>query len=197
MGGYDRGLGAAGAFFTFLITLSLEQIVSATDNSVDSYFYQNRWLLFWIGALLFLRYLLGSAVHLWHEYAKTETARDASAFQRDLYFLLAFGALSITACYQATVIAFLLWLLGLVASAGLWALFNKIKQPKSPWNYWIWINLAQAALLLAGALLIRYRTIDVQVFGSDRSLWLIMVLIGGAICLVWDVRGQVRNLNSA
>ncbi len=95
--GYEKSLNVASWFFTLLVGLSLTHVLGQDRPSPSTPFFVNRGLLFIIGGLLFLRYLTGSAVHLWYEYLRPGRNLDKNAFKRDFYILLVFGFLGVFA----------------------------------------------------------------------------------------------------
>ena len=71
---YKQGIGAAVTFFSILVGLALthflEYVQEAQPPEVDEILHKNVWLCFFIGILIFLRYLVGSSIHLYVQYIR-------------------------------------------------------------------------------------------------------------------------------
>ena len=206
--GYEKSLKIASWFFTFLVSLSLINVLGRDATQTPTPFYVNRGLFFVIGSLLFLRYLTGSAVHLWFEYLRLERNLDKNAFQRDFYFLLIFGSLGLFAFYQNTIDNFLFGTIALVGSALLWGGWNWQKNRTSPWNYWIFINGIQIIVLFFAYLLNKNNPMhfsslsnlgflpDALSWFAGLSVWLTTVVLIFVVCLVVDIWMQIRIIEN-
>ena len=191
---YAQSIIASRNFFAILIGLSLQHILD-TERNLDDPIYLNRWPLFLIGTLLFLRFLIGSANHLWKEYIRRPgTTSSQGRVLFDLGFLTLFGALGVVAFYQASVSSFLIWVGVISVSALMWGLIDQCCRPNSDWRFWLWINLAQSGAIILTLILTCYVRIDLPWLRWD--LWLVTLAAALVIFLYWDVRKQLGNVSS-
>src|SRR5438046_919236 len=104
---YEQSVRVFTVFFSALMGFALKRIL---ENPAFSTLGNDRWACFLLALMLFLRFLFGSANHLWEEYVKTPPDGKARNFMLwDLFWLTGFGFLALQICYSNTVQQFLLW----------------------------------------------------------------------------------------
>ena len=145
---YEQTTRVVTAFYAVLLGFGLKHLLD-NDGLQD-----DRWLYLILASLFFLRFLLGSANHLWIEYVRPDPVQiSEKTLLFDVFLLMAFGVIGLIICYQSDSIGFLTWnaVLGVLALAGATVYAVRGARAGRPWSFWLWINLAQTASAL-GAL---------------------------------------------
>jgi hypothetical protein len=196
-------------FFGALIALSLTHLFRDGHNN----FHGNIWPVFILTALLFTRYLIGSANHMWYEYIKHTTSPNDQPVIRhmklfkDFAFLAFFGFLAVRTTDTATVESLLRWSMALLSVAVSWTFLDqpmtsmlswrriRNEKPTMRWRFWLRVNLVQLLCTL-----VVYCTWDC--LGQVRLLWtrwsasLLALCIVYAFLLLWDFHEQCKLLES-
>ena len=141
---YDATIRVTTAFFAALAGIGLKHLLDAHEGDALAPY---RVPCFLIAVTLFLRFLTGSANHLWLEHIRHDK-RSPAIFLADFLFLVFFGIVAAFICYAPDLNAFLeLCRLLLVASIA-WAIAVKAPpiDPKmadrGAWWGWSVINVA-------------------------------------------------------
>jgi hypothetical protein len=112
----------------------------------------DRWPCFILAFLLFLRFLFGSANHLWHELVRAQAPKPSSLFILwDIVCLITFGLIGVWICYSTTIPEFLCSNLIFGIAAALVALVNVVRgDPTRRFAVsWLVMNLVQVAVVAA------------------------------------------------
>jgi hypothetical protein len=153
---YEQCIRVITAFFAVLLGFGLKKLLDTTSELE-----RDRWPCLILCSLFFLRYLLGSANHLWYEFVRPDPAEiPRTAMMGDFGFLIIFGILGLVICYSTNIVDFLFWNLVLVATATCGALLYTFRGPLmvkgkqgGDWNFWLPINALQALIILIAWLL--------------------------------------------
>ena len=142
---YEQSTRVVTAFYAVLLGFGLKRLL---DNpSLEG----NRWFYLILASLFFLRFLIGSANHLWFEYVSRDPVRiNEKRLLFDVFFLIVFGVIGLVICYEADAKGFLQWncWLGVVGTIGALVYWGRGRRDgtSGDWSFWVWINLAQTAL---------------------------------------------------
>lgn len=178
------------AFFAALIGFGLKHLL---DLETDHPLFEYRLVCFIIAVLLFLRFLSGSASHLWLEHIHTD-GRSVNLFLADIAFLVIFGILASQISYAQDVRWILEFSIILVGTAIVWAIvvsiLHKLANTISvaPWGYlWVPLNIVHC-LVFAAALW--YVSTEPSASGIQNMLWGVAAfgLIAVGIDLYWQIR---------
>jgi len=101
---YESSIRIITAFFAALVGLAVRYVIDGNNPlSADL-----RWPCFLLSVFLFLRFLLGSANHLWYEYTKNEPAQVCRySVGKDFGFLISFGCMAVAITFAKTLKEFL------------------------------------------------------------------------------------------
>ncbi len=170
---YDATVRAITSFFAALIGFGLSHLLNAPGDLAPQ-----KTLLFLIAVLLFLRFLTGSANHLWLEYVQ----RDAAVFPVlvDIIFLVGFGIIACFVCYSPTLGDFLYWSRVLLGAAVAWGVLGQLIPGPEEVGEWRWWILIDSVHLIAFFVL------------KSALVWLCVV--GFVLCIV-DFWVQLTNVN--
>ena len=146
------------ALFAVLLGFGLKHILDDTTTSV---FTRHKWPCLAISAMIFLRFLLGSANHLWFEYVKNPPilipGRGLIHLVLDLWFLLAIGFFGLRMCYSSSGDEFLIQGLRLFAAGMAWGFFHLALHaetktpPHGKWWFMMYLNFAQGIVFVGVA----------------------------------------------
>lgn len=190
--------------FTLLVGLALQRIIEG-DSPLGSY----RWPCFVLGVFLFLRYLLGSANHLWITYCTKDGAASAR-FGRavfDFASLGVFGSMAVLISQSPDMMKFVEYNLYLIGLASLWCLFDAVLSVcysdwhgigdwfKKGWGFFLLINIGQG-LLLFQFVWVWPRLDNPAAASPGWSLAVCLLVILYAVCLILDFRLQINTIKS-
>ena len=199
-------------FFGALIALALTHLFR--DQRI--YFKSDIWWVLLISAMLFARYLIGSANHMWYEYVKSgatppvnKSHRHFSMF-KDFAFLATFGFFALRITDTQTVADLLFWILMLLLVAVIWTpldhlitsngsftgLWTNMKSGR--WCFWLWINCWQLAITLGIWVIYRFFS-TVALWTVPIIHWPIFLFVTVLIYirfLCWDFLEQCKLLDS-
>lgn len=151
---YEATIRVVTAFFAALIGFGLKQLLDVRykpDMELAAY-----WLPCFITAVsLFLRFITGSANHLWLEYVKNDPSLKWS-FSIDILFLVILGIIAPLICYSDSLSQFLYLsaLLSLAAFAwGLIAPRVEKRKEEGDWRNWLLIDILQGGYFVFAWLL--------------------------------------------
>jgi len=131
---YDPIVRVITAFFAALIGFGIKRLLDLDDSSVPE-LAPIKIPCFLISVLLFLRYLTGSASHLWLEYVKHDDPKRPWFFAFDIGFLILFGVLALCICYSDDLLDFFCWSATLNLSAVIWGLIREQFHPNDHSNW--------------------------------------------------------------
>lgn len=153
---YEQAIRVVTAFFSVLLGFGLKRLLDSSSFSPGTLV-----PCFLMSVFIFLRFLLGSANHMWFEFVRLDLAQDSKYKARrgqvlnDFGFLVVFGLIGMAICYSNNLEEFLernllLTFTGLIW-VGIYALVGvvvgaKNRQgpiPRGNWGYWGWVNLVQ------------------------------------------------------
>jgi hypothetical protein len=197
-GRYEQSIRVVTAFFAAVIGFGLKHLLDATQGGQIS---AHKWPFFLVTIFLFLRYLLGSANHLWAEYV-TGTPEDKKwpniRVVKDFAFLVAFGVLAATMCYAPSALQFYLQGIYLVLVAVAWVIIDFIfylfalKTINIRWMFWLLLNGTQLIFFVVALYLAHIR-----VGNPPWTTWswsLVLLVPATASILLIDLLLQLRQL---
>jgi hypothetical protein len=196
---YEQIIRVTTAFFSALIGFGLKHLLDIRPEDAGD-FARDQWPCFILAVLLFLRFLLGSANHLWFEYVRKPPQRvHPGLLVWDLTFVILFGILASVICYSNTVIQFLFWSLTLLGVAIFWNIFDPfvrwLVDLRAAGNWtgpWLGINALQAISIGVAQC---FHGCIIKVVPSLESSWSVTVLVPiFAVCLLYDVIHQLTVL---
>jgi hypothetical protein len=183
------------AFFAALIGFGIKNLldVPAHPNKLLPF----RIPCFLIAVLLFLRYLTGSASHLWLEYIKHDDPKRPWFFAFDIGFLILFGMIALMICYTEDLLTFFCWSATLNVSAICWGGIRECFKPHDhgDWLRWAWIDGIHAFFFVFGSFVVFVTPPQLMIGRFTLSLWL-WVLMSGFL-FGWDLKVQLDNLEKA
>lgn len=198
---FGQTISIATTFFSLMVGVGLSRILE--PEKFHETFPEDRWYCFVAALLLFLRFLFGSANHLWKEFG----ARDFDTGARNsiiwhLFCLILFGFIAIRICYTYDALDFLVWNIrfGLVAVAfAFFGLIMKTDESVFGQNWskgWFGINAVQA--VVAYGIL---KWVECEKAGegisSNFNLPLTCLVATFAILLFCDLGFQLRKVGEA
>lgn len=193
---YEQTVRVFTTFFSALMGFGLKHLL---DNPLQGAGRGERWWCFLIALMLLLRFLFGSANHLWDEYVRgTGDVKSRKLLMWDLLWIVAFGFLGLRMCYSADSSAFLFWnsVFGAVAAvvALIEAALRKcVRNDAGPWwTQWVFINAIHAACSVIGWQAYQQQGCGLEVLGV--SLTLVALAVVGLVLLLWDVWHQLGAL---
>lgn len=188
----EPGIRVITVFFAALVGLGLAHIADVTVlNGPDSY--PDDFTCFILAVLLFLRFLLGSANHLWYEHSRPRGKADTLQLGIDLLFLIFYGLIAVYTCYAKTLEQFLWSSVVLLGVACAWSWIEAAcKSHKRRWKDWIFIDFVQISFLL----LVLAWVIDVGDLWFGYAWWKVILLPVYSLCLVADFRVQMQVLET-
>ncbi len=187
----EPGIRVVTVFFAALIGFGLKHLVDVTEHGAPG-IYPHRAMCFVLAVLLFLRFLLGSANHLWHEHSRCEGLANKPKLGIDLLFLVVFGLIAICICYADSLEHFLWRNMYLLVAAFAWSCLDAaVYSDQRPWcKVWVIIDLVQGLFLLWVASCMT----DVRDPLFGWALWWVILLPVYVLCLVFDFNSQMRVL---
>ena len=211
---YEKSITVVTLFFAAILGFGLNHILEAEHIKPHGIIADHRWGFFLVAVLIFLRFLTGSANHLWLEYVKYPRVPrfrfrlnlDDVLFTWDLAWLTVFGCLGVAICYAKNENTFFLLTALLLAAALIWSLldweFRRRRWRSEIGNWaptWITLNVIQLVVVLwcwllgfLGSLLGYWLTALVM----DRALSLRLLIVGfvSAAVLAVDFYEQLKQL---
>jgi hypothetical protein len=150
---YEQATRVVTALFAVLLAFGLKHLIDSNGLSAEY-----KWPCFLATLFLFLRFMIGSANHMWYEFVlpdldlKVKPLGDVTRQVRaDFAFLIWFGLIGTIICLSNSIDEFLRLNLTLTASALLWGIVNFLaafaKRRTSRWNFWIGINACQSFVI--------------------------------------------------
>lgn len=202
---YEQSIRIVHWFFGALVALALTHLYR--DRHLDPN--ADIWPAFILCTLFFIRYLVGSANHMWHEYVRPPGCGRAHVrLFKDFLFVVVFGFVAIQITDSRNVKALLGWCVVLLIIAVCWTIFGLLIETCSPgirkkfgpyvgnWNFWFWINVLQ--LLLTFPIYLWWEKVDSwRLRWPDWSGALALLAVAYFLLLVWDVNWQFRVLEAA
>lgn len=191
---YDGIIRAVTAFFAALIGFGLKHLL---DLETIHPLFDYRRVCFVIAILLYLRFLTGSASHLWleHVYAK---GPSAGLFVTDIVFLITFGIIASLMSYAEDIYWFLGYGTFLLSLAFLWGIVTAVLQQcmkitaKARWGcVWAPLNIIHG-LVFGGALWYSFAHPDPSAI--HQSLCLLATF--SILAVIGDLRWQIYNLDT-
>lgn len=217
---YENAIRTITAFFAVLLGFGLKRLLDSGTSAPSFSPAHALWPCFFLSVLLFLRFLLGSANHMWFEFVRPDRKEGATlAFDKlrvrilnDFAFLVVFGLVGVGICYSETLDQFLrlnllLAAIGIVWVAVYW-LIGKTRgraagaASAGRWGYWGWINLIQFAAVLTTQCLVlpaNWGTVPwwPRIFpGPPWDIALLLLCVVYLALLAIDVTLQLRNLET-
>ncbi len=192
---YEATIRVVTAFFAALIGFGLKQLLDVRykpDMELSAF-----WLPCFITAVsLFLRFITGSANHLWLEYVRYDPALKWS-FAVDILFLAIFGVIAPLICYSDSLAQFLYLSASLSFVALAWGsiapcLENRSEQGQ--WQEWLWIDGFHCGVFVF-AWLFGPTLVASNAMTYDFIMWVVCIVSGGL--LFGDiVLVQIANLDN-
>jgi hypothetical protein len=162
---YLESIRVVTTLFAAILGFGLNHILEAEHTEpARSVIAHHRWGFFLIALFIFLRFLTGSANHLWLEYVKDPRVDrprfglnpDDILFTVDLAWLTLFGCLGVAMCYAKNEDTFFLLTSGLLTAALIWSLLDWFFRRRQ-WRLeignwgptWIVLNLIHLFVVLA------------------------------------------------
>jgi hypothetical protein len=195
---YEQSVRVVTAFFAAVIGFGLKNLLDATEGGQIS---AHKWPFFLVTIFLFLRYLLGSANHLWAEYVSgTSEVREWPNVRivKDFAFLVVFGVLAATMCYAPSALQFyrqgIYLVLVALAWVGIdWIFHRLVLKTNTRWNFWLLLNGIQLIFFVIAWYLAYIR------FGNPPwTTWswsLILLVSSTASILLIDLLLQLRQFD--
>ncbi len=197
---YEQCVRAATVFFSMLMGFGLKRLADTAGAGFDL----QDWACFAIALLLLLRFLFGSANHLWLHYVTVQPAcrRQCPVLLWDFGLLAALAWLGTFMCYRGTAAGFLgACLVFTFIAAGISLADRRFRdsrfgqRPRGLHTGWEVINLCHAAALTPA---LAFHDLDRPAFPG--TTWGELILIATvAVCLLlllWDLRNQLLAVNS-
>jgi hypothetical protein len=217
----EASIKSISTFFSALVGISLSHLL---NNGIDHG--QHAWFPFIVATLLFLRFITGSANHLWHTYndLNGQTIPDSTGMPSlesdgktiklkliakndlilDLSILTVFGILATAMCFSQTSEQFLCRGIILFIATVFWNLFDRIIYSKDQkdsqcayeWTFWLWLNIIHFLFFVVAFLLESCEIGNVD-FGLFRTHWSWLILVvSGLIILGVDFNCQFEVFTS-
>jgi hypothetical protein len=155
---YLQSITVVTLFFAALLGFGLNHILEAEHTEKGSIIAHHRWEFFFVAVFIFVRFLTGSANHLWLEYVKNPREdpetwfglnQDYILFTVDLATLTIFGCLGVAMCYSENENTFFIYTASLLGTALFWSVLDWYRRRHwreeiGNWSPpWIWLNLIQ------------------------------------------------------
>jgi hypothetical protein len=171
---YEQSVRIITAFFAAVVGFGLKHIL---DGGGPASISNHKWAFFIVTTLLFLRYLLGSANHLWVEHVKSApTPRTKLLIWKDVGFLLIFGYLAATMCFAVSSSQFYLSGIYLILASITWSIIEaprwliRWRCNRDSVGMW-WIAWLLLNVLHLGAFYAARRLDRCEVAGPDFTTW--------------------------
>jgi hypothetical protein len=161
---YKQSITVVTLFFAALLGFGLNHILETEHTEPDrSVIAHHRWGFFFVAVFIFLRYLTGSANHLWLEYVKYPRVprtrfglnQDDILFTWDLAWLTLFGCFGVAMCYSKNENTFFFLTALLLSAALIWSLSDVFfrwlewRSEIGDWApTWIVLNLFQLSAVI-------------------------------------------------
>jgi hypothetical protein len=161
---YLQSITVVTLFFAALLGFGLNHLLETEHTEKGSIIADHRWGVFFVAVFIFLRFLTGSANHLWLEYVRDprvdrswwfELNQDDVLFTWDLAWLTLFGYFGVAMCYSKNDHTFFWYTAGLLGAAFIWSVLDlylrhlQWRRDIGGWAHrWIWLNFVQ--LLFVG-----------------------------------------------
>jgi hypothetical protein len=180
---YSQTVNVITIFFSTFMAIGLQKIL---DQPLDG---QSR-LCFIVALSLFLRFLAGSANHLWFEHVKvTPTKETGKDLLWHFVWLMLFAFFGLQMCYSDSVNKFLLWTAGFAVLAVALPFVDTLREhlrgeKASDWFY-KWVKINVAFLIAVGVVYFWYKA-----GGQKNVLYGVNLPIGlfALFCLVLLLR---------
>lgn len=186
----EPGIRVITVFFAALVGFGLKHLADTTMCSAPE-IYPHRATCFVLAVLLFLRFLLGSANHLWYQYVRCLPKVKTWQLGIDLVALTGYGLIAVRICYTKTLAEFLSWSVGLLIAACIWFLIDLVLTDQvKRWPVWLIINLAQISFLLW----VTCRMTEMGDLCPGYAWWKVILLPVYFACLVCDFFFQMHVL---
>lgn len=186
----EPGIRVITVFFAALVGFGLKHLADETAKGHDGH--PDDLTCFVLAVLLFLRFLLGSANHLWYEYIRSRPPVKTSQLGIDLAALTGYGIIAVYICYAETLTHFLWGSVFLLLGACIWLGVDAWFAPgqERQWKNWLIINLVQGVVLVCVAL---GNTSMGDIYPGYAS-WKVILLLVFIACLVFDFHLQMQVL---
>lgn len=193
---YEPSVRSFTVFFSVLVSIGIKHILDATCFGAD------QWPCFILAILLCLRFLTGSANHMWFEFVNSERSQVSRAhLLRDVSSLTVFGVLALAICYSTSVDSFLGWTLVLLGAASIseiaelvWEGSGGSREGANWTSHWLRINVVQ--LGCTGIVKYGYGQWKWTVPGLDWNLAVTVLCLLSACFLYWDFNHQLDVLQA-
>ena len=191
----EPSIRAATIFFAALVGFGLKHLLDVTQWRAPE-IYPHKLICFVLAVVLFLRFLLGSANHLWHEHSRPGREIRTGQLGFDLAALSIFGIIAVCICYAETLAGFFWGSVLLIGTACAWSMVDVgLKQWCSRghgrwWQVWLPINVFQGAVLG----LVAWRTPEMGSLWFGYPCWYYILGLTHLLCLAVDFAFQMHML---
>jgi hypothetical protein len=206
----DQSVRVLTTFFAALIGFGLKHLLDSPIPGVG-------WLAFLLAIVVFLRFLTGSANHLWREHVKAGVeACDHWLYALDLGFLVIFGVIALAICYARTAEGFFLMSAVLLLTALGWGGLDhlilsgkanhardgaKIRyaDSKTRWSFWFPLDCIHFVAFLLALVAVAGPSVGIgpaQVRGQTfpvQLAWILMLAVS-VVILGFDAKGQMKAM---
>lgn len=197
---YEQTVRVSTVFFSAAMGFGLKKILDGEFQTSGSPAAPNdHWACFLIALLLFLRFLYGSANHLWSEYIRRPpTGAQKYLMIPDFGFLILFGFLGLEICYAKRIDDFFAW----NSAFGKWGAVACIVEASTRWRgrrefgaWWIgWLVINLAYVGITGWAWQCYSSAGLSLFWNAN--WALVLLVSGCfVLLVLDLLLQLWILD--
>lgn len=193
----EPGIRVITVFFAALVGFGLKHLADDGVGGVDESVlgapnrFPDDFTCFCLAVLLFLRFLLGSANHLWYEHSRPGAIESRRNLAFDLAALTGYGLIAVTICYAKTLEEFLWRSVGLLIVACIWsgvdAFFFRRTQRRW-WIGWLPINIIQGLFIA----LVIWKMTDMGVPSFGYAWWKLLLVVVYVGCLVADFFFQMK-----
>lgn len=196
---YEQSVRMVHWFFGALIALSLNHLFRDQRQS----FGVDAWPALLLCTFLFLRYLIGSANHMWYEYAIKKSENLTARLLRDFIFVIVYAFLAVRITDAADIRQLIFCQCVLLAVGVAWTATDKFltflrsswkKQRRSlrgRWDFWLVINILQ---LLSALVVFLFGINEHRIPWIEWSVSLAMLVVIYFVLLVFDMTLQFRTL---
>jgi len=211
---YLQSITVVTLFFAALLGFGLNHLLETEHTEKGSIIADHRWGFFFVAVFIFLRFLTGSANHLWLEYVSDprddRLKMDDVLFTWDLAWLTLLGCLGVAMCYSKEGYTFFIYTASLLLAALIWSILDwDFRRRQWRWAIgdwaptWILLNAIQLGFVLCGLLAGYLESLGPGLLGSwltalamDRALGLRLLIVGfvSAVILAIDFYQQLRHL---
>jgi hypothetical protein len=165
---YLQSITVVTLFFAALLGFGLNHLLETEHTEKGSIIADHRWGVFFVAVFIFLRFLTGSANHLWLEYVNDprddRRKMDDVLFTWDLAWLTLLGCLGVAMCYSKEGYTFFIYTASLLLAALIWSILDwysrrrQWRRGRGDWAHtwrahtWILLNAIQLYFVLCGLL---------------------------------------------